>query len=510
MEVNHTITSQPVDGVLLNTNDEAETAEQDIQFNIQSLPDTQTYLRYDKADNDIKAAQAALTVAKAAVARLHIHDYLTQNVELLEQQASQLYEEAAGSIEKSRDRLYKTSLEDIPVLPFQTMCQFLDYKDTANMRLTSKTVLYLHKYTEDHRFKVCHLTLDVKTDFSEIDCQFLRDDFQFDITFNIEQKKHTNYVKLTRNYDLNFARIHSFLFTHKERIRRLSMDSYIYHKHIGTILNIPKLQHLTLNKDFLMCYNYKHWDQPPLHNILLKNCDHLKKIDVSGVDLETLRDVKYPLKNLSVLTIGQHCIYWEKFVSSIMNESGNNLTALDLFASNSFVTSDFSVTSQLPKLTSLTLHKFNFAVLRSILSKCCSTIKYLNIQFIDIEPTAIPMMPNLETINMNGVTYDEIAAIAYNIPNVKEIKIGEVKWVGNGNATPRHHGEKLLQLSVIKIWNKNHYSMMSFMYYIIKVAPNLRYVYVRSAESFARAERFFSSFLNFNVTVYELESETDF
>jgi len=522
MEESHPSISQQVE-VLLNINDEAETSQRAIQVNSQpsqcqqnsvntfkpnvSLPDPQTNARYDEAKRAVKAAQAALKVAATAVASICINDYLTQKTALLQQQAIKLYEEAADSLEQSRARLYETSLEHIPSLAFQTLCEFLDYKDTANLRLTSKTVLYLHRYTEDDRFKVCHISLDVNTDFPQIDSNFLMHDFQLDVNFIIKQKQHGNYAKQTREYDINFEKIDSFLFAHKDRIRRLSMDSYLCDKHIDAILNISKLQHLTLNKDLLMVYNFKDdWDQPPLHNILVKNANHFKKLDVTGVDLRALGDANYPLKNLSVLRIGEHCINWENFATSIFQVCAPNLTTIDLHASSSYVNSNFSVTTQLPKLTSVSLHKFDSGLLCSILNNCSSTIKYLNIQWIEIEPLAIPMMPELESIKMSGVSWAQIGALAPKIPNVKEMEIGKPDH--GSNATPQHRGVKLLQLSVIKIWDKNHCAWIRIMwYYLFDVAPNLRYVYCCGEECMDQTRRLCQNFCKFNITVCDLESD---
>merc|ERR1719233_40680 len=131
MEESHPNISHQVE-VMLNINDETVKPDRANQLNIQpnqctpknlvvntfkpdiSISDPQTNSRFDEATIAVKAAQAALKAAEAAVARLHIHDYLTQKAALLQQQANNLYEEAADSLEQSRARLYQTSLEDIP------------------------------------------------------------------------------------------------------------------------------------------------------------------------------------------------------------------------------------------------------------------------------------------------------------------------------------------------------------------------------------------------------------
>jgi len=524
MEECHPNISHQVE-VMLNINDEAVNPDRANQLNNLpnqctpnnlvvnafkpniSLSDPQTNSRFDEATIAVKAAQAALKAAEAAVARLHIHDYLTQRAAVLQQHANHLYEEAADSLEQSKARLYQTSLEDIPILAFRTVCQFLNYKDTANLRLTSKTVLFLHRYTEDDRFQVCHLSVDVKTNFPQVDPHFLMHDFQLDINFIIEQKLHGNYAKITREYDVHFEKVNSFLFAHEDRIRRLSMDSYLCNKHVEAIMNLPKLQHLTLNKGLRMQYNYSDWDEPALHSILVKNAHYFKKIDVTGVDLKNIQDYKYPIKNLSHFTIGEHCINWEKFGSLILQESAANLTKLQLHATSRYTpTSDLTITNQLPKLTSLSLHDFDSNILCSILNQCCSSIKYLDIHGINIQPQAIPEMPRLEIINMSDVSWTQIALLAHKMPNVKEIEIGVRDPVAH--STPDRGGVVLSQLTVVKIWDKNHCAWIKFMwYYLFDVAPNLKYVHCRGAECIEQCRRLCQNFRKYNIIVCDLESD---
>lgn len=358
---------------------------------IEDPPDVERL--YDTARSKIISALKQMQVAEEALSVLHkyVPDYFTDKVRHLQEQASELYDEALENLDTSRAHLNQTGLEDLPRLALEHLSEFLSFEDVANVRLVSKSLLY--GTVRDERFKTLHVKVDVNKEIpAEITSFNKVARTKVDVEFYDGEVGAARSDVVVYNTDV-CQRIAFFVLNTGDRFVKIKLDGFLFNRLSQVFSRTSNLQEVVLSRPFHM--------QPspliPISSLLTRNSRCMTHLKLVGMKLSTEDIVSCQLIKMNKVEF-KNCQNFA-FIKSILENCATSLTTLNLESIEIL-----PLEIDLKHLAELRLERCTGAEgIQALLTNCSNTLRSLNLIWCQYSIDQILTLPNLESLEVAGM-----------------------------------------------------------------------------------------------------------